>query len=303
MTARGARSSTAALLGIVIVVTAAVGATPVGEAAAGDQAEKSFLWRAARGDRSIYLLGSIHFMKSDAYPLSPAIERAYEAAGLVVFETDIEGLARAATSLMAAGTLEGETTLEDVISEELYNDVEERLESLGMSVEAFAKTRPWMLALSLTSLELAQAGYLGSEGIDAHFSARAGRDGKARRGLESIEYQVSLFAGLSAEDGADFLRYTLGDLDSVIPLVDDLVRAWKRGDSDRLEELLVEGFDEYEAIFERFVVRRNHRWMETVEKLFERDSDAMVVVGALHLVGEQGLVKLLRAKGYEVEQL
>jgi uncharacterized protein YbaP (TraB family) len=283
---------------------AAVAASgPVGEAAADDQTGRSFLWRAHRGERSVYLLGSIHFMKSDAYPLSPAIERAYDAAGLVVFETDIEGLTRAAASLMAVGTLEGGTTLEDVISEELHTDVEERLEGLGMSIDAFGKMRPWMLALSLTSMELARAGYLGSEGIDAHFSARAERDGKTRRGLESIEEQVSLFAGLSAEDGEQFLRYTLGDLDSVIPLVDDLVRAWKRGDSDRLEELLVEGFDEYGAIFDRFVVRRNHRWMETVEELFRGESDAMVVVGALHLVGDEGLIGLLRAKGYEVEQL
>ena len=303
MKALGNRSSTAALLGFVVVVTAAIAVVPVGDAAAGEQVEKSFLWRAVRGDRSIYLLGSIHFMKSDAYPLSPAIEHAYDAAGLVVFETDIEGLTRAATSLMAAGTLDGGATLEDVISEELYEDVKRRLESLGMNIDTFARTRPWMVALSMTSMELARAGYLGSEGIDAHFSARAERDGKTRMGLETIEYQVSLFAGLSAEEGEEFLRYTLGDLHSVIPLVDALVGAWKRGDSDRLEELLVEGFDEYGAVFERFVVRRNHRWMGTVEELFGGDSDAMVVVGALHLVGEQGLIELLRAKGYEIEQL
>ena len=86
-------------------MTAAFAASPVGDAGAGDQAERSFLWRAVRGGRSVYLLGSIHFMKSDAYPMSPAIERAYGAAGVVVFETDIEDLARAATSLMAAGSM------------------------------------------------------------------------------------------------------------------------------------------------------------------------------------------------------
>jgi uncharacterized protein YbaP (TraB family) len=299
----GARRAAAALLGVFVTVTAAFAADPVGDAAAADQAERSFLWRAVRGDRSVYLLGSIHFMKSDAYPLSPAIEGAYGAAGLVVFETDIEGLSRAATSLMAAGAFDDGTTLDDVIPEDLYDAVEKRLESLGMKIDAFARTRPWMLALTLTSMELARAGYLGSEGIDAHFSARAERDGKVRRGLETIEEQVSLFADLSAEDGADFLRYTLGDLDSVIPLVDDLVSAWKRGDSNRLEELLIEGFDEHPAIFERFVVRRNHRWMEAVEELFEGEADAMVVVGALHLVGDQGLVELLRGKGTDVEQL
>lgn len=287
----------------VIALMAAIIAGFVGDVAAEDETGRSFLWRAVVEDRSVYLLGSIHFMKSDAYPLSPAIEGAYETSGLLVFETDIEGLTGAATSLMTAGTLDGDTTLEDVLSEELYADVSERLEALGMSIDLFKTTRPWMLALTLTSLELMKDGYLGTEGIDAHFSSRAKRDGKARQGLESIEYQVSLFADLSMEDGEDFLRYTLEDLDSVIPLVDDLVRAWKRGDSGRIEEFLVESFDEHEAIFSRFVVDRNHRWMEAIDELFRGETDAMVVVGAFHLVGEQGLIELLRAKGYEIEQL
>ena len=287
----------------VIALMAAILAVLVGEVAAEEETGRSFLWRAVVEDRSVYLLGSIHFMKSDAYPLSPAIERAYETSGLLVFETDIEGLAGAATSLMTAGTLDGGTTLEDVLSEKLYADVSERFEASGMSIDPFNTTRPWMLALTLTSMELMKEGYLGSAGIDAHFSSRAKRDGKARQGLESIKYQISLFADLSADDGEDFLRYTLEDLDSVIPLVDDLVRAWKRGDSGRIEEVLVESFDEYEAIFEHFVTERNHRWMETIEELFLGDADAMVVVGALHLVGEQGLIELLRAKGYEIEQL
>lgn len=287
----------------VLALMAATLAGSVGDVAAENETGRSFLWRAVVEDRSVYLLGSIHFMKSDAYPLSPAIEGAYETSGLLVFETDIEGLAGAATSLMTAGTLDGGTTLEDVLPEELYADVSGRLEALGMSIDLFNTTRPWMLALTLTSMELMTEGYLGTEGIDAHFSSRAKRDGKVRQGLESIEYQVSLFADLSMEDGEDFLRYTLEDLDLVIPLVDDLVQAWKRGDSGRIEELLAEGFDEHEAIFGRFVIERNHRWMDAIEQLFLGDTDAMVIVGALHLVGEQGLIELLRAKGYEIEQL
>lgn len=275
----------------------------VGDAAAEEATERSFLWRASRGERAVHLLGSIHFMKRDAYPLSPAIETAYETSGLLVFETDIDGLAGAATSLMAEGTLEGTTTLSDVIPEELYSDVAGRLEDSGMSVDSFKRTRPWMLALSLTSIELMRAGYLGSEGIDAHFSSRARKDGKDLQGLESIEYQVSLFSELSDGEGAEFLRYTLGDLDSMIPLVDDLVSAWKKGESDRIEELLVEGFDDYGALFDRFVIQRNLQWMTAIEELFRGETDAMVVVGALHLVGEQGLIELLREKGYEVEQL
>lgn len=288
---------------IVMTMAAILLAGFAGDAVAEEATERSFLWRAIQAQRTVYFLGSIHFMKSDAYPLDPTIESAYASSDLLVFETDIDGLAGAATSLMTAGTLEGKTTLADVISEDLYADVTGRLEGLGMSIDGFKKTRPWMLALSLTSIELMQAGYLGSEGIDAHFSSRARGDGKDLQGLESIEYQVSLFAGLSDEDGAQFLRYTLSDLDSMIPFVDDLVSAWKKGDSDRIEELLVEGFEDYGALFDRFVIQRNLQWMTAIEELFRGETDAMVVVGALHLVGGQGLIELLREKGYEVEQM
>ena len=271
--------------------------------AAAQAAEKSFLWRATSGDRSVYLLGSIHFMKQDAYPLNPAIERVFDRAGVVLFETDIDKLDTAAVSMLVAGTLEGDATLADVVSTELYDEVFQRLETLGMDIGGFKKMKPWMLALSLTSFELMRADYLGSEGIDAYFSSRAKADGKPQRALESIDYQVSLFAEMSEEESADFLGYTLTELDTMIPLVDEIVAAWKIGDSVRIEELLVDGFDGHEALFDRLVTERNLRWLPVIEELFRGDVDAMVVVGSLHLVGEQGLIELLKGKGYEIEQL
>jgi len=271
--------------------------------AAAQAAEKSFLWRATSGDRSVYLLGSIHFMKQDAYPLNPTIERVFDRAGVVLFETDIDKLDTAAVSMLVAGTLEGDATLADVVSTELYDEVFQRLETLGMDIGGFKKMKPWMLALSLTSFELMRADYLGSEGIDAYFSSRAKADGKPQRALESIDYQVSLFAEMSEEESADFLGYTLTELDTMIPLVDEIVAAWKIGDSVRIEELLVDGFGGHEALFDRLVTERNLRWLPLIEELFRGDVDAMVVVGSLHLVGEQGLIELLKGKGYEIEQL
>ncbi len=174
---------------------------------------------------------------------------------------------------------------------------------LGMGIGGFKKMKPWMVALSLTSLELMRADYLGSEGIDAYFSSRAKTAGKPQQGLESIDFQVSLFAEMSGEESVEFLRYTLADLDTMIPLVEEIVAAWKIGDSARIEDLLVDGFDGHEELYDRLVKQRNLRWLPQIEELFRGDVDAMVVVGSLHLVGEHGLIELLKAKGYEVEQL
>lgn len=264
--------------------------------------EHSFLWAATKGDRTVHLLGSIHFMKPDAYPLSQAIESAYEGSGLLAFETDIREMSRASVALIAAGTLSDGLTLEDVISPDLYRELSERLEVQGTSAAIFQRMTPWMVALGLTSFELMRGGYLGSEGIDVHFSSRASTDGKEQTGLESIEDQISLFADLSAEESEEFLDFTLKDLETVIPLVDEVFAAWQVGDAEALEKLLTEGFENHPELYRRMVVVRNLKWMPRVESLFDGSVDAMVVVGSLHLVGEHGLVELLKAKGYEVEQ-
>jgi len=287
-------------LGSLCFAIATVTSTVGGLAQAG---EKSFLWRATSGDRSVYLLGSIHFMKEDAYPLDPSIENAFNEVGRVVFETDIDQMGKAAVGLLAAGTMEGDQTLAEVVPRELYDVVAQRLEGLGMGVGGFAKMKPWMVALSLTSFELMRADYLGAEGIDAYFSSRAKAAGKPQQGLESIDYQIALFADMSADESLEFLQVTMAELDTMIPLVDEIVVAWKSGDSGRLEELLAEGFDGHDELYDRLVTHRNLRWLPKIEELFGGDVDAMVVVGSLHLVGEQGLIQLLRAKGYEVEQL
>ncbi len=286
----------AALPLVFAAAIAAVAATPQAE-------DPCFLWRASSGDRSVYILGSIHFMKKDAYPLNATIEGAFDRSDVVVFETDIDQIDGAAVSLLAAGTLDGETTLADVVPPELYQGVEERFEALGMNIAGFTKMRPWMVALSLTSLELMRAGYLGGEGIDSYFSSRAETAGKTCEGLESIEFQVSLFAEMSAEESVEFLQYTLDEMDTMIPLVDQIVAAWNIGDAARIEALLVDGFEGHDALYDRLVTQRNLRWLPRIEKLFQGDVDAMVVVGSLHLVGEQGLIELLRAKGFKVEQL
>jgi len=255
------------------------------------------------GDRSVYLLGSIHFMKEDAYPLDPSIEHAFDSAGRVVFETDIDQMGKAAVSMLAAGTLEGDATLAEMVPKNTYDKVAQRLEDLGMGIGGFAKMKPWMVALSLTSFELMRADYLGSEGIDAYFSSRAKTAGKPQQGLESVDYQIALFADMSAEESVEFLQVTLVELDTMIPLIDEIVVAWKGGDFGRIEDLLVEGFGGHDELYDRLVTKRNLRWLPMIEELFRGDVDAMVVVGSLHLVGEQGLVELLKAKGYEVEQL
>jgi len=265
-------------------------------------AEKTFLWKVEKGETTLYLLGSIHALKEDAYPLPPAIEAAFDEAEVAVFEIDLDDMTKAAIKMMSAGSLEEGRTLEEVVGPETWSEFETHVGSLGFDASLYQGMKPWIAALTVAAFELTKHGYLATSGLDTYFSQRALETRKKRLALETVEFQVGLFADLSPEHSLAFLVYTLEDLETMIPEMDRLYRDWRVGNVEAVEEALLEGFEEFPDVFERMITDRNHSWMPQIEKLLAGDRDAMLVVGSAHLVGEEGVVNLLRAKGYTVEQ-
>jgi hypothetical protein len=262
----------------------------------------TFMWKVERGETTLYLLGSIHALKEDAYPLPPAVEAAFAEAEIAVFEIDLDDMTKAAIKMMAAGSLEKSRTLEEVVGPETWSDFETHVGDLGFDASLYQGMKPWMAALTVAAFELTKHGYLATAGLDTYLSQRADETGKQRLALETAEYQVSLFAELSPEQSLAFLRYTLEDLETMVPELDQLYLDWRAGNEESLAKSLLEGFEEFPDLFEKMVADRNHAWIPKIEELLAGDRDAMVVVGSLHLVGTEGIVNLLRAKGYTVEQ-
>jgi uncharacterized protein YbaP (TraB family) len=162
--------------------------------------------------------------------------------------------------------------------------------------------KPWMAALTVTAFELTKHGYLSTAGLDSHLSLRADETGKEKLALETAEFQVNLFAELTAEESLAFLHYTIKDLETIIPEMDRLYVDWRAGNVKPVEEMLLDGFEEFPNVFKRMVTDRNRAWLPQIEALLAGEQNAMVVVGSLHLVGEGGLVNLLRGRGFTVEQ-
>jgi len=278
-------------------------ASPVlADSPASEGADKTFMWRVQGDGATVYLLGSVHVMREDSYPLPTAMEAAFDSVEKVVFEIDLDELDGAALQMLAAGTLDGERTLEEIVGPATWAELLVPIEKTGFPAAMFRRMKPWMAAVTITALALTEAGYLPSAGVDAYFSRRAEEAGKERIALETVEFQVSLFADLTAEQSLAFLRYTLADLETVIPELGELSAHWRAGRMEAVEVLMAEGFDEYPELLEKMVTNRNRAWMPLIEGLLAGDSDAMVVVGALHLVGEDGLVNLLRKRGYTVDR-
>ena len=264
--------------------------------------EKTFMWKVEKGETTLYLLGSIHALKEDAYPLPPAIEAAFDEAEVAVFEIDLNDMTKAAIKMMSAGSLEKGSTLEKVVGPETWSEFKAHVEGLGFNASLYQGMKPWMAALTVAAFELTKHGYLATAGLDSYFSQRADEAGKERLALETAGFQVGLFADLSPEQSLAFLSYTLEDLALMIPEMDRLYLDWRAGKVKSVEDALLEGFEEFPDVFKQMVTDRNHNWMPRIEKLLAGNRDAIVVVGSAHLVGNEGVVNLLRAKGYTVEQ-
>ena len=263
---------------------------------------KHFLWQVEKGETTVFLLGSIHALKEDAYPLPAVIEEAFDRSEIAVFEVDLEEMTSAAVKMLSAGTLEEGKTLEQVVGAEIWSDVEQRVQESGLPPAVVSRMKPWMAALTLTALELMRAGYTQTAGLDSYFFERAKSADKERIALETVDFQVSLFADLPPDKSREFLDYTLRDLDTVIPMLDELAAQWRGGEIEPVEQLLTEGFLEFPDLYRKIVTDRNRSWLGPIEELLAGGKDAMVVVGSLHLVGDEGLVALLRDRGYRVDQ-
>ncbi len=262
------------------------------------------LWRAVGpGGTVVFLLGSIHALPDDAPDFDQAVERAFTGAGAVFFEIDMTDESALGARMMAAGALPPDRRLGDVLDPETRTTLDAYLEESGLSFSSFEAMKPWMAALTITSLELMKAGFSAESGIDIRLARRARAEGKRLGAFETADYQIGLFAGMNEEESRAFLRYTLKDLQSVVDRLDELTTAWGNGDLEVLTDLLTEALSEEPELFEKLVTTRNRNWLPQIEKLLEGDEPALVVVGALHLVGPMGLVSMLEERGIDVEQL
>lgn len=205
--------------------------------------------------------------------------------------------------MMAAGALPPDKRLGDVLEPGTRRLLDAYLEESGLSYGTFEAMKPWMAALALTSIELMKAGFSAEAGLDLHLAQRASKAGKKIEAFETADYQIGLFSDMDENESRAFLRYSLKDMDNIVAQLGDLTRAWKSGDVATLSALLTEAFSDEPDLFERLVTVRNRAWLPRIEGLLKGDDTAMVVVGALHLVGPGGLIEMLRNQGYRVEQL
>jgi uncharacterized protein len=266
---------------------------------------KTFGWKVSGKGGVVYLVGSIHVLSADFYPLNAALESAYKDSDMLVEEVDIAEMLDPSSQmkLLSRGMLPSSTPLDKVVSPATYALVSRRVTDLGLPMEPFNLLKPWVVAMMLQAVEWQKAGLDPENGLDKHFYDRAQADGKAAQGLETTDFQISRFDEMTMEQQDHLLAESLKDIDAEKANLTKLLDAWKAGDLPGVERLVLSELKNEPQLYQRLLVERNKTWLPKIEALFARRGHALVVVGAAHLVGADGVIAMLRSKGYTVEQL
>lgn len=263
------------------------------------------LWKVDGDRNTVYLLGSIHLLREHDYPLPEAVYEAYAEAEMLVMELDMDDFdASQIPALIASmGTLPPGSDLESVLGEDLYAEATELAAAVNLNLDQFAYAKPWLAAVSIEQLLLQRIGFDPELGIEAHFLPLAAGDGKEIEGLETVEQQLGYLDGLSSAAQHALLLETLRVAGDVDDTMDELIRAWRQGDSGYLESNLLEEMRAHPEIHAAVVVERNRRWLADLLDRLDDARDYLVIVGTLHLVGEEGVPALLAREGRTVRQL
>jgi uncharacterized protein len=263
-------------------------------------------WRVTDGSGGeLTLLGSMHVLRPTDYPLPPAIDSLVERADLVVMEIDlddIDPMAQQRTILQTAMLPQG-TVLRDVVDEEVYRVVEQRVRELGVDLARLERFEPWFLAITVLDLGMRKIGFQAERGVEQYVLGRAQAAGKEIVGLETLEFQLGLFDALPAEQQQALLEQTLAELDEGAAVLGDMVAAWRNGELESLSAELLDEFDEFPGLYETLVTKRNSAWVPALERMLADERRHLVVVGALHLVGPGSVIEQLRSRGHDVELL
>jgi hypothetical protein len=288
---------TAAKLGLVALALALP--------AAGMARDRGILWAVEGRQNTVYLLGSVHVLRPGDAALPAAAEHAFEDAEQLVMEIDLDDPASNPLSMAAemqqAAMLPEDQTLKDVLGGD-YASISERAQQSGLDLEALDAFAPWFVAIALLDIELAGRGFSPEFGIEQTLAARATEEHKPIEGLETAAQQFQMLASMPLQQQKRFLVMTLDESAQLDRELEDLLRAWRTGDTAALARLLADEYEEFPDLYRTLTVERNRAWVARLAGLLDDRDDYLVVVGAMHLVGPDSVVDLLRQRGYKVTQ-
>ena len=272
--------------------------------ASGVWAESS-VWVARSSKVTVYLAGSFHMLRASDYPLPAEFIRAYNDSRKIIFEVppgEAESPEYMGKFLSLAIYNDG-TTLKEHITTAAYAKAESFCKERNYPLEQYQFFKPTFLVMTLTVSVMNKIGADPRKGIDYLFKEKALQDGKASGSLETVDQQISLLTSMDASLGSDQILESIEELKQIEVMLSELLAVWRKGDEAKMEELYIKDLKIYPQLYQTLIVDRNNKWVRNIEGYLNGSGSTMVVVGAAHLVGADGLVNLLRKRGYKVVKL
>ena len=261
------------------------------------------LWKVSKADSHLFIGGTIHVLSAADYPLPREFEHAYQQAQTIVFETDLAAMARPESQqqLLQRVMYQPGRSLEDDLTVKTYKALSDYLLSVGLDIENLKLFKPPMVTITLLMIELQRLG-LAETGVDNYFNQKAIAEGKTLAELESLAVQFDVIANMGKGYENEMIMSTLAEMKELPLIMGKMKQAWRDGDSVGLEKLgLQEMKDDYPELYRLILVNRNKAWLPKVEHLLATPEVEFILVGALHLVGDDGVIASLRKLGYRVE--
>jgi uncharacterized protein YbaP (TraB family) len=260
-------------------------------AAADDAGHALPLWQVDGQQNRVYLLGSIHLLREQDYPISSVIYDAYEDADKLIMELDMDDMDPVEGQILTneLGLIKDGRTLSDLMGSDLYREAEVLAAAAQIPLALLANSEPWYAAMNVEIMLLMRMGFNPQLGVETHFQQLAQGDSKEILGFETMRQQLEFLDGLSPGAQRDMLMQALSEGVELDEMMDSMIAAWQTGDVTFLEDNLL--------------VDRNLDWTDQIEELLDDDIDYLIIVGTLHLVGEDGVPSLLESRGHDVAQL
>ena len=263
------------------------------------------VWQVSKGNDKVFIGGTIHFLSESDYPLPQEYELAYGKSDTLVFETDIAIMnsPEFQQTTMNMMLLKDGKTIRDFISNDTFTKLETHLSARNIPVQNFMTFKPGFLTITLSVIELQLMG-VSSAGVDAYYSAKATGDGKQQLWFETPEHQLEMLANLGKGEEDSMIAYTLDELQHLRTDMPKLMNAWKSGDMQEMAEIgIAEMQTQYPKVYEEILAQRNRNWIPKIKDLFGNEQTEFVLVGGLHLAGEDSVLTLLSKLGYRVTKL
>jgi uncharacterized protein YbaP (TraB family) len=262
----------------------------------------SCVWRVSGPNgATLYLGGSMHALRSTDYPLPSAYNRAFDASTRLAFETDQKVSTWVAQDIQKVGHYPRGDNLKNHVDPRTYDYLRRLFALIKIPEEKFINLRPWYLSLLIQSGSA--AGFSSSLGVERFLVQRAKANSKPVVGLESLREHIEVFSGLNDRQSEAVLLMTFIIPDKKDVSGTSVIDAWRRGDAEAMTRVTLESFRDFPAMGDRLLGARNRAWIPKIEGYLRSGQTYFVVAGAAHMGGSEGLLALLRARGYTIEQL